>query len=57
MIELQTISTDGLKEIFCIRKPIKTNVVDETRYDFVLYLLPLSIEFDKMIIALVMFRI
>ena len=57
MIELQTISTDGLKEIFCIRKLIKTNVVDETRYDFVLSPLPLSIEFNKMIIALVMFRI
>ena len=57
MIELQTISTDGLKEIFCIRKLIKTNVVDETQYDFVLSLLPLSIEFNKMIIALVMFRI
>ena len=49
--------TDGLKEIFCIRKFIKANGVDETRYDFLLSPPPISIEFNKMMIALVMFGI
>ena len=57
MIELQTISTNGLKELFGIRKLIKANVVGETRYDFLLSLPSFSIEFNKMIIALVRFRI
>ena len=57
MIELQTISTNGLKELFGIRKLIKANVVGETRYDFLLSPPSFSIEFNKMIIALVRFRI
>ena len=57
MIELQTISTNGLKEIFSIRKLLKANVVGETRYDFLLSPPSFSIEFNKMIIALVRFRI